>query len=145
MEETLNRIEQRLTRIEATMAQSAGPAAGAGAFVPPGGTVVDPAPWGGGGGGWTAPWVRPRPWPWPSPVVDPAPWGGGGGGGWGGPGPVISQPIGTIGDPPPLDLSRFTLEQLETSLHNIAAERSRLDATEQMINKRIETLKAQQG
>jgi len=78
------------------------------------------------------------PAPWPSPVVDPA---------------VFSQslaaalgrirPVG--GDPPPPDLSRLSIQQLEATIHTISAERARLDAMEAMVNKQIETLKKQQA
>lgn len=137
-EEILKRIEERLTRLEAGLAQGAtaaavGPGGGPGSFVPPGGFVVDPAPWGGGGGWISGGWGRP-----PGVVVDPAPWGGGGG--WGRP-PVITAPSGPIGDPAPFDISRFTLTQLETSLHSIAADKARLDSTEKLIKERIKALK----
>src|SRR5215470_18585281 len=72
VEDNLKRLEERLTRLESVLAQQS-PGSGAG-FPPPGGAVVDPAPWGGGGY-----WGHPRS-PWPTPIVDPAPWWGGG---WG--------------------------------------------------------------
>jgi len=183
-EEVLKRIEARLTRLEATIAQGAQAGAGPTNVAAPGGAIVDPAPWGGGGWG---PW---RPWPISTPVVNPvvdqAPWSWGGGrppifnppigtvaapAPWGGvfhrppifnppigtiadPAPfggvfnrpqvfpqVFGPPIGTIADPAPTDVGRFTLSQLESSLHTIAAERARLDATETMIKERITTLK----
>jgi hypothetical protein len=49
--------------------------------------------------------------------------------------------IGHIGDPPPIDISRLTASQLESSLHTINAERSRLDSMETMIKQQLETLK----
>ena len=154
-------LEERLTRLEAALSQQ--PAATPG-FTPPGGVVVDPAPW--GGGGWTrfhpppivdmAPWWgggwggwHPRfppgtvvdPGPFPNPVVDPAPGGGG----------VFARPtggttlgrIGQIGDPPPPDVSRFTVAQLESSLHTINAEKARLSSMETMITQQLEKLKKQ--
>ena len=165
-------LEERLTRLEATMAQrGSAPTAGGGGFTAPGGVIVDPAPWAGGHqwqfyprphpvvdpAPWPYPggWGRPRwpgtisdPGPFPTPVVDPAPW----------PSPVVDpavfaqqslaatlgriRPVG--GDPPPPDLSRLTVSQLEQTVHSISAERTRLDAMEEMIKKQIETLKKQQ-
>jgi hypothetical protein len=82
------------------------------------------------------------PAPWPTPVVDPAPWGGG---------YLPSRTtastlfgrIGQIGDPPPIDVSRLSISQLESALHTIAAERSRLDATEQMIKQQLDKARQQ--
>jgi hypothetical protein len=160
-EDTLKRIEERLTRLEATLTQQ-GQTAGGGVN-PPGGAVVDPAPW--PGGGWGG--YYPRPWPHPitdpaafaRAVVDPAPWGGGGGGGgfhpW--PHPIVDPAAWasrqafipsfgpTGGDPPPPDISRFTAQQLESSLHSINAEKARLTSMEGMIKTQLETLKKQQG
>ena len=165
-------LEERLTRIEAALTQRA---PGTGGFTPPGGTIVDPAPWGGGGGGWgtypprpvvdPAPWPyggwRPRPWPWPHPIVDPGPW----------PSPVVDPApwptpivdmapypgpftqqasaatlgrIGHIGDPAPIDFGKFSLSQLESTLHSIAAERARLDSMEAMINRQMDRAKKQE-
>jgi len=170
VEDNLKRLEERLTRLEAALAQQ--PAGTGGGFTPPGGTIVDPAPWGGGGGGWG----HPR-WPWPTPIVDPAPWWGGGWGHprwpwptpivdpapwptpivdpapWGGGGFVASRPmaattfgrIGQIGDPPPIDVSRFSISQLESALHSINAERARLNSMETMIKQQLEKVKQQQG
>jgi hypothetical protein len=83
----------------------------------------------------------------PHPVVDPAPWH-----------THIVDPavfaqsaaaslgrIGRIADPPPPDLSRLSVQQLEATIHTISAERARLDAMEEMVKKQIETLKKQQG
>jgi hypothetical protein len=80
------------------------------------------------------------PAPWPSPVVDPAPWHG-----------QFTQAslaatlgrIGHIGDPAPIDLSKFSLSQLEGTLHSIAAERARLDSMEAMVKKQLERAKQQ--
>lgn len=175
-EDSLKRIEERLTRLEAALAQQPG---GPGGFTPPGGAVVDPAPWGGGGGGgwvfhprpipspvvdpapwwyggwgprgWLPPTVHPGAWPnpvvdpgpWPNPVVDPVPWGGG-----------VFTPgrpgsattfgrIGQIGDPPPIDVSRLSVSQLESALHTINAERARLDSMETMIKQQLDRAKQQ--
>lgn len=152
-EDSLKRIEERLTRLEATLAQQPG---GPGGFTPPGGTVVDPPPWAGGG------WVF-HPRPVPMPVVDPAPWWTGGG--WGypwrphpivDPGPwphPIVDPaahpaaatsfarIGHIGDPPPPDISRLSVSQLEAALHTINAERGRLNSMETMIKQQLDKVK----
>lgn len=154
-------------RLEAAVAQQ--PSARPG-VTSPGGVVVDPAPF---PGGWgyprpiPRPVVDPPPWPWwgghypwpPSPVVDPAPW----------PPTTITDPapwpnpivdpasidrvrataaasfarIGHVGDPPPIDISRFTISQLESSLHTINAERARLDSMETLIKQQLETLKGQ--
>lgn len=81
-EDRLKILEERLTRLEATLAQRAGGTGtgigtgGGGGFTLPGGVVSDPPPW--SAGGWT---FFPR--PIPSPVVDPAPWPYAGG--WGRP------------------------------------------------------------
>lgn len=164
VEDNLKRIEERLTRLEATLAQQAGPTGAGGGFPTPGGAIVDPAPWG-GWGGWGAPrwpWPHPivdpapwpRPWPWPHPIVDPGPW----------PSPVVDPApspwagvsrgafagaslgrIGTIADPPPIDVSRFSLGQLESTLHSINAEKARLNSLETLINQQMDRLKKQQG
>ena len=162
-------LEERLTRLEATLAQRAGTGTGGGGgFTPPGGVIVDSAPWAGNQfqffqrppspvvdpapwpywGGWPRPWPTPvvDPGPFPHPVVDPAPWRG-----------HIVDPavfaqsaaaqlgrMGPIGDPPPPDLSRLSVQQLEATIHSISAERARLDAMEEMVKKQIETLKKQQ-
>jgi hypothetical protein len=66
------------------------------------------------------------------PVVDPAgPWGGGGGGHI-----PIHRPVG---DPPPWDVSRFSVAQLKASLHAISAEKTRLEAMEGLINQQLKT------
>lgn len=164
-------LEERLTRLEASLSQRAA-GGGGGGFTPPGGVISDPAPWGGGGGGWQffprpspvvdpAPWQFPFQWgrprwpnpiadpgPFPTPVVDPAPW----------PNPIADpatfaqsaasaaalgriRPVG--GDPPPPDISRLSVAQLEATLHNIAAEKARLDSMENLIQRQIETAKKQ--
>ena len=138
-EDIMKRIEERLTRLEATLSQ--GPAAGG--FTPPGGAVVDPAPWGGAWG------FHPR-WPFPhpivdpgpaSPVVDPAPFGGGGfGQARAAFGPAFGR-IGPIGDPAPPDLSRLSVSQLEASLHTINAEKARLDSMHAMIKQQLDKMK----
>jgi hypothetical protein len=162
-EETIRRLEARLTRLEAALAQQP---AGAAGVTPPGGTISDPAPWPGGGWGgwgrWPHPIVDPAPWwtgggwwypRWPTPVVDPAPW----------PTPIVDPAvfapgsiqsraalsatalgrIGPIGDPPPIDVSRFSISQLEASLHSINAEKARLASMETMITQQLEKLKKQ--
>jgi hypothetical protein len=184
-DDTLKKIEERLTRLEAAQAKGAG----AGGAAVPGGAVVDPPPWGGGGwggwGGWHPGWP-PRPVVDPAvfhrpvvdpaafhrpvvdpavfnrAVVDPAPWGGGGG--WGGwphwPHPIVDPAawashqasaealgrIGPIGDPPPPDVSRFSIAQLEAALHSINAEKARLTSMETLIKQQLDKAKqAQQG
>jgi len=160
-------LEERLTRLEATLAQRPS-GGGGGGFTPPGGVIVDEAPWAGSAfqraaqiqpvpwinwGGWRRPWWPSPvvdPGPFPNPVVDPAPWP---------PNPVVDPAtfaqsaataaalgrMGKIGDPPPPDFSRLTLQQLEATIHSISAERARLDAMEEMVNKQIDVLKKQQG
>src|ERR1043166_893822 len=103
-DDALKNLEDRLTRLEAALSQQGGGRTG----VPPGGAVVDPAPWGGGGWGWGYPH-------WPHPVVDPAVFNR----------PIVDSPtfaatsaatFGRIGpnvDPPPPDISRFSAAQLQ--------------------------------
>ena len=168
-EERLKILEERLTRLEATLTQRA--AGGGGGGVTPGGTISDPPPW--AAGSWQfiprpspvvdpAPWYwggwgHPRPWPWPNPiadpgpfptpVVDPAPW----------PNPIADPAtfaqslaaatlgrIGKVADPPPPDISRLSVVQLESALHSIAAERARLDSMEQLVKKQLEAARKQQ-
>ena len=173
-EERLKILEERLTRLEATLTQRAsggGTGGGGGGFQLPGGVVSDPAPY----PTWPyyprpipSPVVDPAPWPYPypgvwgrprwpnpiadpgpfpTPVVDPAPW----------PNPIAdpavfgqSLPAATLGrigkvaDPAPPDIGRLTLVQLESALHSIAAERARLDSMEQMLKKQIDAAKKQQ-
>ena len=159
-QDALRRIEERLTRLEAALAQQASPQAG---LTPPGGAVVDPVPnpWA-GGGGWAfrSPWWGGGWWPrpphivdppnWPQPVIDPQPW----------PHPVVDRApinpnqvamaaaapfarIGQIGDPAPIDLSRFSLSQLESALHSVNAEKARLNSLETLLKQHID--RAQKG
>lgn len=69
----------------------------------------------------------------PGPVVDPAPWA------------TYSTAFARIGpvggDPPPPDVSRFSIAQLQASLHSIAAERARLDSMEMMIKQQLDKAK----
>ena len=157
-------LEERLTRLEATLTQRQPGIPGGGVVDPAAfaatqaqlqfqrpipSPVVDPAPWPYWGGGWGRPWPWPTPivdpLPFPNPVVDPAPWRS-----------HIVDPavfaqsaatlgrIGRIADPPPPDFSRLSVEQLEATIHSIAAERARLDAMEQLVNKQLDALKQQQ-
>jgi hypothetical protein len=147
-EDTLKKLEERLTRLEATLSQGQG---GPGGFTAPGGAVVDPAPW--PGGGWGG-YHYPR-WPWPHPIVDPVPWGPQtisdpapwAGGGFAQPRQAFAASalgrIGHIGDPAPIDISRFSVSQLESSLHSINAEKARLTSMETMIKGQLEKLKKQ--
>ena len=126
--------------------------------------IVDMAPWWGRPWGyqrWPHPIVDPGPFPtpvvdpgpfpmpvvdpgpFPNPVVDPAPGGG-----------VVRQQainaatlgrIGHVGDPAPIDVSRFTLSQLESTLHSINAEKARLSSMETMINQQLQKLKKEEG
>jgi len=178
-DDRLKILEERLTRLEARLAQQPTSTGTGGGFTPPGGVivdsapwassqlqqlqlqqlqqqqffprpspVVDPAPWPYYPGGWGRPWPTPvvDPLPFPHPVVDPAPWRS-----------HIVDPavfaqsaaaslgrIGRIADPPPPDLSRLSVQQLEATIHSISAERARLDAMEEMVKKQIETMKKQQ-
>ena len=52
------------------------------------------------------------------------------------------RPHGPIGDPAPVDVSRFSAAQLQSSLHSINAEKTRLAAMEGLINQQLEKLKA---
>jgi len=171
-EDRMKILEERLTRLESTLAQRAGISGGGGGVSAGLGTISDPPPW------QFSHWAY-YPRRIPSPVVDPAPWPGGGwGGGWGGwrppitisdpppwpgfvvdpaPPPQVFDPgvlqssasaalgrIGRIGDPPPPDLTRLTVIQLESALHSIAAEKARLDSMEQMVKRQLETARKQQ-
>jgi len=149
-DDNLKKLEERLTRLEAALAQRQP----AGGFTPPGGAVVDPAPYPGGGGWgyyrwphWPHPVVDPG--PWPTPVVDPAP----------GPRPIVDPAvfagspaattatafgrIGHIADPAPLDLSRLSVSQLESALHSVNAEKARLTSMEGLINQHLKNAKKQ--
>ena len=147
-EDSLRKLEERLTRIEAALGQQQ---PGPGGFTPPGGAVVDPAPFPGGGrwGYYRWPYPVVDPLPWPQPVVDPLPW----------PQPVVDPAprspfqtpgaatafgrIGHVADPPPLDLSRLSVSQLEAALHSINAEKARLSSMEGLINQHLERAKKQ--
>jgi len=170
-EDRMKILEERLTRLEAALAQraggtGAGVGTGAGGFTLPPGTVSDPPPF--SMGGWMffprpSPVVDLAPWPFPGgwgrprwPIVDPAPF----------PPGVVVDPapmpqtfdpaifqsavtaalgrIGKVADPPPPDVSRLSAVQLESALHSIAAERARLDSMEQLVKKQLETAKKQQ-
>ena len=171
LEERLTRLEAALSQRPSAAGTAGG--GGGGGFIPPGGVVSDPAPWA-GGWQWAprasidpVPWFQfgraPR-WPWPTPVVDPgpfptpvvdpAPW----------PNPIVDpavlaqqailaqqanlaarvRGIGTVADPAPPDIGRLNVSQLEATIHQISAERARLDAMESMVKKQIDALKNQQ-
>jgi hypothetical protein len=154
-DDAIKRLEARLTRLEAALAQQPGGVGGGGTTgVPPGGVVTDPAPWPTGPWGhvrWPWHWPIPHtvvdPGPWPSPVVDPAPspWGT-----VGGPGGLTQASslastfgrIGQIGDPPPIDVSRFSISQLEGALHSINSEKARLNSLETLLKQQLEKVKA---
>lgn len=158
-DDTVKRLEERLTRLEAALNQLGG--SGGGGFTPPGGAVVDPPPW---HYRWPHPVADPA--PWPHPVADPAPYPWYGGGIFRRPIPVPSPIVDsatfaggmpsqfatqasfarighTGGDPPPIDISRFSAVQLEAALHSIAAEKARLTSMETMIKQQLETAKKQ--
>lgn len=151
-EDNLKNLEERLTRLEAALAQRQQPT-GPGGFTPPGGAVVDPAPYPGGGRWGYYHWPHPvvDPGPWPRPVVDPLPW----------PHTVVdpaphpslqtasaAAAFGRIGpgpitDPAPPDLSRLSISQLEGALHSINAEKARLSSMEALVNQHLERAKKQ--
>lgn len=160
-------LEERLTRLEAAFTQQ--PSARA-AFPP--NVVVDPAPYPGWGypRPYPRPVVDPAPWwgghPWPPHVVvDPAPFpnpivdpaasaehlrataaAAGLGGRIGHIGdPATFSHFGHIADPAPIDVSRFSVAQLEAMLHTINAERSRLDSMETLIKQQHERLSRGRG
>src|SRR5215831_14384721 len=164
-DDALKKLEDRLTRLEAVLSQQGGGGAG----YPPGGAVVDPAPWGRGGPGWGwyPYWPRPvvdpaafhrpvvdpaafnRPVVDPAafhrPVVDPAAFHYPVVDPAAFPRPVVDPAVFAIGyvggDPPPPDISRFSAAQLQASLHSIAAERARLDAMETLIKQQLDRTK----
>lgn len=69
------------------------------------------------------------------PIVDPAgPYGGGGGGYY----PPVRGPIG---DPAPVDFSRLSAAQLQTALHSVHAEKTRLASMEDLINQHLKKTK----
>jgi hypothetical protein len=162
-DDAVKRLEARLTRLEAALSQQTG---GAGSGALPLGAIADPGPWPpwGGGGGW---WGGGRPHPivdsatyansarLPTAVVDPGPWPVWGGGGGYRPtvGPVgdsatyarsALERMGPIGDPPPIDVSRFSISQLEATLHSINAEKARLSSIETMVTQQLDKLKGQE-
>jgi hypothetical protein len=158
-DDAIKRLEARLTRLEAALTQQ--PTAGGGGTggtvgFPPGGVVVDPAPWPGGGWGHPRCWPYPWPWPWPhsivdpgpfpQQIVDPAPFGGGGFAQFMPRTAATSASafgrIGHVGDPPPIDLSRFSIAQLEGTLHSINAEKARLESLETLVKQQMEKTKA---
>src|ERR1700678_1933855 len=154
-DDAIKRLEARLARLEAGSAAAAQPQLGP--FVDPG--PYGPPYYGGGWGGWK-PYVDPAVFPYLRPIVDPGPYGPPYyGGGWrGGPiGPGVDPaayansilarvgPVGPIGDPPPPDVSRFSIAQLEGTLHSINAEKARLSSLETLVSKQLEKAKAQQG
>ena len=130
-EDVVKRLEARLTRLEAAVAQQ--PSAGATQGIPTS-PVSDPAPWGGPYYPW--PWYR---WPWPHPIGDPAPM----------PGTIVDQApfrdVGSLmarlipqrGDPAPVDLGRFTRTQLEGALHTISTEKARLESLEALVKQQM--------
>jgi len=76
----------------------------------------------------------------PGPVVDPAAFA------VHRPGPIVDPAafarIGYVGgDPPPPDVSRFSVVQLQAALHGIAAERARLDSMETLIKQQLDKAK----
>jgi hypothetical protein len=156
-DDAIKRLEARLARLEASNAAAAqlhlGP-------------IVDPGPYGppyygGVWSGYRPPYVDPPAFPYLRPIVDPAPpyYGGGYRGGVLGPfGPsggdpatyansILARvgPVGPILDPPPPDVSRFSVAQLEGALHSINAEKARLSSLETLVSKQLEKAKAQQG
>jgi len=54
----------------------------------------------------------------------------------------VIRPHGPIGDPAPIDVSRFSAAQLQSSLHSISAEKTRLAAMEGLISQELEKRKA---
>jgi len=153
-EDRVKILEERLTRLEAAVLQRPGGVPGGGIVDPAAfafqarqlpSPVVDPAPWPYWGGYWPRPWPTPvvDPGPFPRPVVDPAPWSR----------PVVDPAVfaqsaaalGRIGpmggDPPPPDFSRLSASQLETILHSINAEKTRLDSMQALVQKQLDAAK----
>jgi hypothetical protein len=79
------------------------------------------------------------PAPWPNPIADPATFAQSSLSA-----AALGRRIMTGVDPPPPDVSRLSVVQLESALHSIAAEKARLDSMEQLIKRQIETAKKQQ-
>jgi len=55
----------------------------------------------------------------------------------------LAARIGKVGDPPPPDVSRLNVSQLEATLHSIAAEKARLDGLEKLVRGQMDRLKQQ--
>ena len=128
----LDNLHDRLSAIEAGIGKTF-----------PGGPVTDPAPfpW-----PWPRPWPNPIPWPWPGPFPGP------------GPGPIVdpapfdwrnhfisiadllAKLRNPIFDPPPMDLSRLSREQLQSQLHELNAAKVRLDASIAQFEKQIDKM-----
>lgn len=169
-DDSIKKLEARLTRLEAAVSQTGGGGATPAGFSV--GPIADPVPYpwppyGGGWGGWGGwhphPIVDPATYAYSNrltnAVVDPGPWppyGGGGGGGWGGgrPHPIVDSAtfansalgrVGPIGDPAPPDVSRFSIAQLEATLHSVNAEKARLSSIETLVTQQLAKLKGQQG
>jgi hypothetical protein len=53
--------------------------------------------------------------------------------------------VGPIGDPAPPDVSRFSIAQLEATLHSVNAEKARLSSIETLVTQQLAKLKGQQG
>ncbi len=156
-DDAIKKLEARLSRLEATLSQAS---ANARAAAIPLGPIADPGPYwppyyGGGWPGWRPnPVVDPATYAYSariSAIADPPPYPVYGGGGWRPPhvGPigdpaVFAARVGHIGDPPPIDVSRFSIVQLEATLHSINAEKARLTSIETMVTQQLEKAKAQQ-
>jgi len=59
--------------------------------------------------------------------------------------PAALSNLRPVGDPPPIDVSRFSQAQLEATLHSIAAEKARLSSMETLVNQQLDKLKGQPG
>jgi hypothetical protein len=91
-----------------------------------------------GGGGYRPPYHRPIGDPAPIDYsriyADPGPFPVYGGGGY--------RPVPfPIGDPPPIDITRIPVEQLESTLHSINAEKARLASMEEQITAHLAKVK----